>query len=61
MRSVPGNATERQRIIFWFASFVNRLADWFGIAAGAEGLGRTAALTIAFVWFQRGKGYVDRA
>ena len=35
MRSVPGNATERQRIIFWFASFVNRLADWFGIAAGA--------------------------
>jgi hypothetical protein len=38
MRSVPGNATERQRIIFWFASFVNRLADWFGIAAGARAL-----------------------
>ena len=35
MRSVPGNATERQRIIVWFASFVNRLADWFGIATNA--------------------------
>jgi len=38
MRSVPGNATERQRIIFWFASFVNRLADWSGIEAGATAL-----------------------
>jgi len=38
MRSAPGNATERQRIIFWFASFVNRLADWSGIRTGAEAL-----------------------